>query len=52
MILARVDQRQAEARASGVTGIPTFIIAGEEIVGCQPYEILADAARRAGVRRR
>ena len=52
VILARVDQRQAEARASGVTGIPTFIIAGEEIVGCQPYEILADAARRAGVRRR
>ena len=52
VILARVDQRQAEARASGVTGIPTFIIAGDEIVGCQPYEILADAARRAGVRRR
>jgi predicted DsbA family dithiol-disulfide isomerase len=52
VILARVDQGQAEARASGVTGIPTFIIAGEEIVGCQPYEILADAARRAGVRHR
>ena len=51
-ILARVDQKQAEARASGVTGIPTFIIAGEEVVGCQPYEILAAAAERAGVRRR
>jgi predicted DsbA family dithiol-disulfide isomerase len=51
-ILARVDQKQGEARENGVTGIPTFIIAGEEIVGCQPYEILADAARRAGVRQR
>ncbi len=51
-ILARVDQKQAEARGSGVTGIPTFIIAGEDVVGCQPYEVLAAAAERAGVRRR
>ena len=51
-ILARVDQRQDEAREAGVTGIPTFIIAGEEIVGCQPYEVLADAAARAGVPRK
>jgi predicted DsbA family dithiol-disulfide isomerase len=51
-LLARVDQRQVEAREAGVTGIPTFIIAGEEVVGCQPYEALADAATRAGVRRR
>jgi|tagenome__1003787_1003787.scaffolds.fasta_scaffold20057274_1 predicted DsbA family dithiol-disulfide isomerase len=51
-ILARVDQKQDEARRSGVTGIPTFIIAGEEVVGCQPYEVLAAAAERAGVRRR
>jgi predicted DsbA family dithiol-disulfide isomerase len=51
-MLARVDDKQAEARAAGVTGIPTFIIAGEEVVGCQPYEALADAAERAGVPRR
>jgi predicted DsbA family dithiol-disulfide isomerase len=51
-ILARVDQKQEEARQSGVTGIPTFIIAGDEVVGCQPYEVLAAAAERAGVRRR
>ena len=51
-ILARVDQKQGEARQSGVTGIPTFVIAGEEVVGCQPYEVLAAAAERAGVRRR
>jgi predicted DsbA family dithiol-disulfide isomerase len=50
--LARVDQKQEEARADGVTGIPTFIIAGEEVVGCLPYEALADAAERAGLRRR
>ena len=50
--LARVDDKQADARESGVTGIPTFIIAGEEMVGCQPYEALADAALRAGVSRR
>ena len=51
-VLERVDEKQAEARANGVTGIPTFIIAGEEVVGCHPYEVLADAASRAGVRRR
>jgi len=50
--LARVDDKQADARETGVTGIPTFIIAGEEMVGCQPYEALADAALRAGVSRR
>ncbi len=51
-ILARVDEKQDEARADGVAGIPTFIVAGEEVVGCQPYEALADAAERAGVPRR
>jgi predicted DsbA family dithiol-disulfide isomerase len=50
--LARVDEKQDEARANGVTGIPTFIIAGSELVGCQPYEALADAAEWAGVPRR
>ena len=52
VFLARVDEKQEDARAAGVTGIPTFIIAGEEVVGCQPYEALADAAERAGVPRR
>ena len=51
-MLARVDEKQDEARDDGVAGIPTFIIAGEEAVGCQPYEVLADAAERAGVARR
>jgi predicted DsbA family dithiol-disulfide isomerase len=51
-LLARVDRRQAEARAAGISGIPTFILGGEQIVGCQPYQVLADAARRAGARPR
>ena len=50
--LARIDQKQNDARERGVTGIPTFIIAGEEVVGCQPYEVLAAAAVRRGVNRR
>jgi predicted DsbA family dithiol-disulfide isomerase len=55
-LLARVDARQASARASGVRGIPTFVFAtdtgSEMVVGCQPYEALAAAAARAGARRR
>jgi predicted DsbA family dithiol-disulfide isomerase len=47
--LARVDEKQAEAKADGVTGIPTFFIGDEEVIGCRPYEALAQAARRARV---
>jgi predicted DsbA family dithiol-disulfide isomerase len=50
--LARVDSLRAEAEKMGITGIPTFIIGDERIVGCQPYQILADAVTRAGVHRR
>ncbi|MES1171646.1 MAG: DsbA family protein [Bacteroidota bacterium] len=50
--LARVDLKQAEARAHGVRGIPTFVLGDREIVGCQPYETLAAAAREAGARPR
>lgn len=51
-LLARVDARQDEARAVGVTGIPTFIIGDEGVVGCQPYEALEAFALDAGARRR
>ena len=51
-MLARVDDKQADARANGITGIPTFILGDEEIVGCQPYEVLAAAAVGARVPRR
>jgi predicted DsbA family dithiol-disulfide isomerase len=55
-LLARVDARQEAARAEGIRGIPTFVLvtdrARETVVGCQPYEALAAAAARAGVRPR
>jgi predicted DsbA family dithiol-disulfide isomerase len=47
-----VDRKLAEAADHGVTGIPTFFIGDEAVVGCQPYEILAAAAERAGAERR
>ena len=51
-VLARVDAARREAAAAGVTGIPTFDFGPTRIVGCQRYEVLAEAARRAGARRR
>lgn len=50
--LSRVEALQEEGRAAGVSGIPTAFIGGIRVVGCQPYEVFADAARRAGARRR
>jgi predicted DsbA family dithiol-disulfide isomerase len=46
--LSRVDSVRDEANKMGIQGIPTFIIGIECIVGCQPYEVLADAVLRAG----
>ncbi len=59
-LLAVVDAARRAAIQAGVTGIPTFDFApgpgtsgaGARVVGCQRYEVLADAARRAGGRRR
>jgi predicted DsbA family dithiol-disulfide isomerase len=59
-LLAVVDAARRAAISAGVTGIPTFDFepgpgtsgAGGRVVGCQRYEVLADAARRAGGRRR
>jgi predicted DsbA family dithiol-disulfide isomerase len=47
-LLARVDQRQSQARQAGVRGIPTFIIGKYPVVGCQPYEVLVQVAQAAG----
>ena len=57
VLLAVVDAARRAAVAAGVTAIPTFDFApatgaGTRVVGCQRYEVLADAARRAGGRRR
>jgi predicted DsbA family dithiol-disulfide isomerase len=50
--LGRVDEKQADARAHGVTGIPTFFFEAERVVGCQPFEALVRAAEKAGAKRR
>ena len=50
--LSRIDSTRAEAGRLGIDGIPTFIIGKERIVGCQSYEILADAVIKAGGSRR
>ena len=44
--LKRVDDLRVEATRMGVTGIPTFFIGDECIVGCQPYEVLEEAVRK------
>jgi predicted DsbA family dithiol-disulfide isomerase len=51
-LLASVDAARRQALAAGVTGIPTLEFGPVRVVGCQRYEVLADAARRAGARRR
>jgi predicted DsbA family dithiol-disulfide isomerase len=48
----QVEAKLAEAHQHGVSGIPTFFIGDEKVVGCQPYEVLQAAAERAGARRR
>jgi predicted DsbA family dithiol-disulfide isomerase len=50
--LGRVDAVRRESIAAGVTGIPTFLIGEEAVVGCQPYAVLAGAVERAGGRKR
>lgn len=45
-ILERVAVMGREAARAGVTGIPTFDIGEERVVGAQAYEVLAVAARR------
>ncbi|UCG84689.1 MAG: DsbA family protein [Dehalococcoidia bacterium] len=46
--LQRVDALREESYAMGITGIPTIVIGNERVVGCQPYEVLASTARKAG----
>jgi predicted DsbA family dithiol-disulfide isomerase len=51
-ILGRVAAMGREAASAGVTGIPTFDIGEERVVGAQPYPVLAEAVVRQGGRRR
>ena len=48
----RVAEMGRAAAEAGVTGIPTFDVGGERVVGAQPYEVLAAAVERLGGRRR
>lgn len=47
--LNRVDSIRDEAASIGVSAIPTFVIGGLGVVGCQPYEVLEQLMARAGV---
>jgi predicted DsbA family dithiol-disulfide isomerase len=49
---ARVDEDWQFARKVGVTGVPTYAIGNQGVVGAQPYEVLEQLARGAGVPRR
>lgn len=46
--LGRVDAMRIEYKRVKTGGIPTFVFGAEVVEGCQPYEILAAAARRSG----
>jgi len=50
--LQRVDAIREEATEIGVTGIPTLVVGRYGVVGCQPYDVITQAAERAGARRR
>ena len=52
LYLKRVDDRRLEYKQVGVGGIPTFVFGKEAIEGCQPYQVLAAAALRAGAKPR
>jgi predicted DsbA family dithiol-disulfide isomerase len=51
-MLARVDGARRRALEARVTGIPTLELGAVRLVGCQPYETIAAAARKAGAARR
>ena len=46
--LDRIDARREEAESIGVTGIPTFVIGNQGMVGCQPYELLEEFVVQVG----
>jgi predicted DsbA family dithiol-disulfide isomerase len=47
-----VDSDWQKARQYGITGVPTFVVKGSKLVGAQPYEVLAQHLRAAGVQER
>ena len=47
-----VDADWARSRTLGITGVPTFVVGGQRLVGAQPYEVLTEFVESAGARRR
>jgi predicted DsbA family dithiol-disulfide isomerase len=47
-----VDGDWTRSRALGVTGVPTFLINDQAMVGAQPYEVLEEFLRTCGVQKR
>jgi|TARA_B100000315_G_scaffold225344_1_gene231506 predicted DsbA family dithiol-disulfide isomerase len=37
----RIDADWSKSRQYGITGVPTYVAAGQGVVGAQPYEVLA-----------
>jgi predicted DsbA family dithiol-disulfide isomerase len=44
---AAVDSDWALSRRYGVTGVPTFVVGRQGVVGAQPYEVLEQLVRQA-----
>lgn len=49
---AKVDTEWADSRRAGVDAVPTFEMAGQRVVGAQPYEVLEQLAIQAGAKKR
>ena len=45
---AAVDRDWEYSRTCGITAVPTFLVAGRQVVGAQPYRTLADLVTAAG----
>jgi predicted DsbA family dithiol-disulfide isomerase len=47
-----VDSDWSRSRSLGITGVPTFVIGQQAIVGAQPYEVLEQFLIKCGVKKR
>jgi predicted DsbA family dithiol-disulfide isomerase len=45
---AAVDADWEKSRRYGITGVPTFVMGGQGVVGAQPYEVLEELVKQAG----
>ena len=44
---AAIDADWEKSRRYGVTGVPTFVIGSQGVVGAQPYEVLEELVKKA-----